>query len=50
MSMKYKGIFVVIVFLTLVILFGALTKTTVDMKTPVDIKTPVEIRKPNPDA
>jgi hypothetical protein len=44
MSTKYKGIFVVIVFLTLVILFGAFTKTLVDMK------TPVEIRKPNPDA
>ena len=44
MSMKYTGIVVVIVFLTLVILFGAFTKS------PVDMKTPVEIRKPNPDA
>ncbi len=44
MSMKYRGIVVVIVFLTLVILFGAFTKS------PVDMKTPVEIRKPNPDA
>lgn len=49
MSKIHQKIFVVIVFLTLIVLFGIFAKSLVDTKTPINMKTSTDMRKPDPE-